>query len=68
MDLSAAVWRKSSRSGDNGGQCVEVADNLPGVVAVRDSKDPDGPALLFTPAEWRSFVGGVKSGAFDRLA
>ncbi|WP_433243297.1 DUF397 domain-containing protein [Streptosporangium sp. CA-135522] len=67
MDLSAAVWRKSSRSSDNGGQCVEVADNLPGVVAVRDSKDPDGPRLLFTPAEWRSFVGGVKAGDFDRL-
>ncbi|MET8340281.1 DUF397 domain-containing protein [Streptosporangium canum] len=68
MDLSAAVWRKSSRSSDNGGQCVEVADNLPGVVGVRDSRDPDGPKLLFTPAEWRSFIGGVKSGAFDRLA
>ncbi|OUC99193.1 DUF397 domain-containing protein [Streptosporangium minutum] len=65
MDLSAAVWRKSSRSGDNGGQCVEVADNLPGVVAVRDSKDPDGPKLLFTPAEWRSFIGGVKDGDFN---
>ncbi|GGK56834.1 hypothetical protein Ppa06_15000 [Planomonospora parontospora subsp. parontospora] len=65
MDLSAAVWRKSSRSSDNGGQCVEVADNLPGVVAVRDSKDPDGPKLLFTPAEWRAFVGGVKAGEFD---
>lgn len=49
MDLSAAVWRKSSRSGDSGGQCVEVAANLPGVVAVRDSKDPSGPKLLFTP-------------------
>ncbi|OUC99192.1 DUF397 domain-containing protein [Streptosporangium minutum] len=68
MDLSAAVWRKSSLSGDDGGQCVEVADNLPGVVGVRDSKDPEGPALLFTPAEWRTFVGGVKSGAFDRLS
>ncbi|WP_449060374.1 DUF397 domain-containing protein [Planomonospora algeriensis] len=65
MDLSAAVWRKSSRSSDNGGQCVEVADNLPGVVAVRDSKDPDGPKLLFTPAEWRAFVGGVRAGEFD---
>lgn len=65
MDMSAAVWRKSSRSGDNGGQCVEVAANLPGVVAVRDSKDPGGPALLFAPAVWRSFVGGVKSGEFD---
>ncbi|WP_440098366.1 DUF397 domain-containing protein [Streptosporangium sp. H16] len=67
MDLSAAVWRKSSRSGDNGGQCVEVAANLPGVVAVRDSKDPQGHKLLFTPAEWRTFVGGVKIGEFDRL-
>jgi hypothetical protein len=65
MDLSAAVWRKSSRSSGNGGQCVEVADNLPGVVAVRDSKNPDGPKLLFTPAEWRAFVGGVKAGEFD---
>ncbi|GAT65361.1 regulator [Planomonospora sphaerica] len=65
MDLSAAVWRKSSRSSGNGGQCVEVADNLPGVVAVRDSKDPDGPKLLFTPTEWRAFVGGVKVGEFD---
>ncbi|MFF5208888.1 DUF397 domain-containing protein [Streptosporangium sp. NPDC000396] len=68
MDLSAAVWRKSSRSSDNGGQCVEVADNLPGVVAVRDSKNPAGPKLLFAPAEWRFFVEGVKAGEFDRLA
>ncbi|WP_030911832.1 DUF397 domain-containing protein [Streptosporangium amethystogenes] len=67
MDLSNAVWRKSSLSGPNGGQCVEVAANLPGTVAVRDSKDPDGAKLLFTPAQWRSFVGGIKSGDFDRL-
>ncbi|GAA2878633.1 hypothetical protein GCM10010517_40710 [Streptosporangium fragile] len=67
MDLSTAVWRKSSLSSDNGGQCVEVATNLPGVVAVRDSKDPDGPALLFTPAEWRSLIGGIKAGELDRL-
>ncbi|MEU8378411.1 DUF397 domain-containing protein [Streptosporangium sp. NPDC048865] len=67
MDLSAAVWQKSSRSGDNGGQCIEVTANLPGVVAVRDSKDPDGSKLLFTPGQWRSFVGGIKSGEFDRL-
>ncbi|WP_406312697.1 DUF397 domain-containing protein [Streptosporangium sp. NBC_01639] len=65
MDLSAAIWRKSSRSSDNGGQCIEVASNLPGAVAVRDSKNPDGPALLFTPAEWRSFVGGIRAGDFD---
>ncbi|GAA4187812.1 hypothetical protein GCM10022252_22040 [Streptosporangium oxazolinicum] len=68
MDLSAAVWRKSSRSSDNGGQCVEVATNLPNAVAVRDSKDPHGPKLRFTPAQWRAFVGGVKSGEFDQPA
>ena len=43
MDLTRAKWRKSSRSGSNGGACVEVARNLPRVVAVRDSKDPHGP-------------------------
>ncbi|WP_329092237.1 DUF397 domain-containing protein [Streptosporangium sp. NBC_01469] len=65
MGLSGAVWRKSSRSGDSGGQCVEVAANLPGVVAVRDSKDPNGPRLLFTPTEWEVFVNGIKTGNFD---
>ncbi|GIH10688.1 DUF397 domain-containing protein [Rhizocola hellebori] len=63
-DLSRAVWRKSTRSGDNGGACVEVAA-LPDAVAVRDSKDPTGPALIFTPAEWRAFIGGAKDGEFD---
>ncbi|MFG1956045.1 DUF397 domain-containing protein [Nonomuraea sp. NPDC049028] len=67
MDLSGAVWRKSPRSSDNGGQCVEVATNLPGVVAVRDSKDPEGPKLIFTPAEWRTFITGLKSGGFPLL-
>ncbi|MBT2226962.1 DUF397 domain-containing protein [Nonomuraea sp. NEAU-A123] len=62
MDLSAAVWRKSSRSSGNGGQCVEVAMNLPGVVAVRDSKDPNGPKLLFTPTDWKTFVNSLKAG------
>ncbi|GLW05214.1 hypothetical protein Misp01_03440 [Microtetraspora sp. NBRC 13810] len=66
MDLSTAIWRKSSRSSDNGGQCVEVAANLPDIVAVRDSKDPDGPKLLFTPTEWRTFIRAVKTGEFDR--
>ncbi|MEV4658888.1 DUF397 domain-containing protein [Micromonospora sp. NPDC049301] len=56
MELNGARWRKSSRSSGNGGNCVEVADNLPGVVAVRDSKDPAGPALTFAPAAWRAFV------------
>ncbi|SCE66973.1 protein of unknown function (DUF397) [Micromonospora viridifaciens] len=56
MELTGARWRKSSRSSGNGGACVEVADNLPGLVAVRDSKDPTGPALTFTPTAWRTFL------------
>ncbi|MEU7947897.1 DUF397 domain-containing protein [Micromonospora taraxaci] len=56
MDLSNARWRKSTRSGASGGNCVEVASNLPGVVAVRDSKDVTGPALTFAPAAWATFV------------
>lgn len=48
MDLSTAVWRKASRSSNNGGNCVEVA-RVGDVVAVRDSKDPDGPKLLIAP-------------------
>ncbi len=59
--LDSALWRKSSYSGSNGGGCVEVADNLPGFVAVRDSKDPDGPALRFSPADWRAFTAGLKN-------
>ncbi len=66
MDLTNAIWRKSTFSGSNGGQCVEVASNLPGVVAVRDSKNPDGPALVFTPDEWQAFVADVQAGEFDR--
>jgi hypothetical protein len=65
MDLSRAEWRKSSWSGGNGGDCVEVARNLPGAVAVRDSKDPDGPKLTFTPDEWVAFTAGIKTGEFD---
>ncbi|MEV4723468.1 DUF397 domain-containing protein [Micromonospora humida] len=59
MDLSDASWRKSSRSNGQGGNCVEVADNLSGVVAVRDSKDPEGPVLAFGPDTWREFVAKV---------
>jgi hypothetical protein len=55
-DLTGAVWRKSSRSGGNGGDCVEVADGPTGVVGVRDSKDPTGPVLVFTPTAWSTFV------------
>jgi Domain of unknown function (DUF397) len=60
--LSGVAWRKSSYSSANGGNCVEVAADGPGVVAVRDSKDPDGPALVFTAAEWRSFTAQLRSG------
>lgn len=56
MDLTRADWRKSSRSGSNGGNCVEVARNLPGIVAVRDSKNPDGPCLVFRPEDWQTFT------------
>ncbi|MCX5068139.1 DUF397 domain-containing protein [Micromonospora lupini] len=56
MELNGARWRKSSRSSGNGGNCVEVAANLPGVIGIRDSKDPSGPALTFGPTAWRAFV------------
>ncbi len=59
-DCARAQWRTSTRSSGNG-QCVEVATNLPGIVAVRDSKDPDGPKLIFTRTEWAAFVRGVKA-------
>ncbi|MFI2714663.1 DUF397 domain-containing protein [Micromonospora sp. NPDC018662] len=58
-NMTGVHWRKSSRSSTNGGACVEVADNLPGVVGVRDSKDPSGPALAFEPASWRAFVAQI---------
>lgn len=63
MELTGAIWRKSTRSSANGGDCVEVADNLPGVVGVRDSKDQTGPALVFSPAAWRAFVDMAKAHA-----
>ncbi|MFQ6399176.1 DUF397 domain-containing protein [Nocardia sp. KC 131] len=67
VDLSGAQWFKSSRS--SGGQdCVEVAHLDGGLVGVRDSKNPGGPALVFTPAEWDAFTGGVTDGEFNRPA
>ncbi|EWM68232.1 hypothetical protein J3R08_004797 [Micromonospora sp. HB375] len=57
------TWRKSTRS-NGSGDCVEVADNLPGVVGLRDSKDPRGPILAFDPAAWSTFVAGVKHETF----
>lgn len=62
-DLAKAVWRKSTRSSGNG-PCVEVA-TLTSVTAVRDSKDPTGPALTLTPAQWAAFIVGVRAGEFD---
>ncbi|TNH22433.1 DUF397 domain-containing protein [Micromonospora orduensis] len=59
-DLTVATWRKSTRSSDSG-NCVEVADNIPGVVAIRDSKDVEGPALTFSPAAWAAFVTHAKA-------
>ncbi|WP_327107612.1 DUF397 domain-containing protein [Nonomuraea glycinis] len=58
------AWRKSSYSTD-GGNCVEVAPLANDRIAMRDSKDPHGPALVFNPSEWRAFVSGVKGGEFD---
>ncbi len=65
MDLSRAQWRKASKSSSNGGACVEVARNLPRVVAVRDSKNPGGPVLTIEPAGWQDFIADVKAGYHD---
>jgi len=70
VDLSGAAWRKSTYSGGNGGQCVEVAaissdrGGSGRLCAVRDSKDPEGPALAFSPGQWRRFTSLVKAGRF----
>ncbi|WP_327067070.1 DUF397 domain-containing protein [Kitasatospora sp. NBC_01250] len=63
-DLSGAAWFKSTHS-NNGGNCVEVAANVPDTVPVRDSKNPAGPALIFPTRAFASFVAGVKNGQFD---
>lgn len=59
-DLTTAMWRKSSYSGASGGDCLEVTDMHPGIVPVRDSKNPDGPKLLFRATAWSAFVTGLK--------
>jgi Domain of unknown function (DUF397) len=60
-DLRHAHWRTSTHSGGNG-SCVEVATNLPAIIAVRDSKDRHGPALVFTRQDWQSFLAALKAG------
>ncbi|MFJ8753534.1 DUF397 domain-containing protein [Streptomyces sp. NPDC102441] len=65
LDLTAAVWRKSSYSNGDGGACLEIAD-APGVIPVRDSKLPNGPALLVPYRTWGTFVEAVKAGSIAR--
>jgi hypothetical protein len=65
MDLTRAEWHKSSYSGANGGQCVEVAVNLPEIVALRDSKNPSGPALMVEPQAFAALLAGIRAGEFD---
>lgn len=65
--LTGVQWQKSSRSGPTGGNCVEIAALAGGDVAMRNSRDPDGPALIFTRDEWEAFSGGVAAGEFDHL-
>jgi hypothetical protein len=65
-DLPGAAWRKSSHSGSNEGGCVEVASvRARRLIATRDSKNPDGPALCFDPAEWDAFLTDIKRGNYQ---
>jgi hypothetical protein len=64
IDFTGAIWRKSSLSGPWTDNCVEVAF-VDGAIGVRDSKNPTGPVLVFTPSEWDAFVDGAKDGEFD---
>ena len=64
VDIAAAAWRKSSRSGPWTDNCVEVAF-VGDSILVRDSKNPSGAVLVFTPSEWDAFVNGAKDGEFD---
>ncbi len=65
MDLSRIGWRKASYSNSNGGACVEVA-TAGHVIAVRDSKNPNGPRLAFTPSAWGTFLGQVSTAGLTR--
>ncbi|GAB2953943.1 hypothetical protein GCM10023080_010910 [Streptomyces pseudoechinosporeus] len=60
IDLSNATWRKSTYSNGQGGDCLEIAPNVPGTVPVRDSKNPTGPALLFPPSAWAAFIADIR--------
>jgi hypothetical protein len=62
---AATVWRKSTYSGGEGQNCVEVGADPPGLIPVRDSKDPAGPTLAFTPAAWTAFLGAVVRGGLS---
>ncbi len=71
MDLTGATWRRASAAGETDEASVEVAI-MPGtkegsdrIIAMRDSRQPDGPVLIFTPEEWRAFAAGVQDGEFD---
>ncbi|MFI0788320.1 DUF397 domain-containing protein [Streptomyces lydicus] len=66
LDLGSARWRKSSYSNGDGADCVEVSDDFPGLVPVRDSKDPQGPALFIPAGAWRMFITAVRSATFSR--
>ncbi|MEU6678091.1 DUF397 domain-containing protein [Streptomyces sp. NPDC046853] len=63
-DLSTTAWRKSTYSGGEGGNCLEVAlaYGQSEIVPVRDSKDPDGPNLVFQATAWSAFVAGLRAG------
>lgn len=65
VNQATVTWRKSTRS-NGSGNCVEVADGLPGVVGLRDSKDPTGPALAFPPSSWMAFIRAVKNETLSR--
>ncbi|MFJ8841373.1 DUF397 domain-containing protein [Streptomyces cyaneofuscatus] len=59
-NLDTARWRSSSHSNSNGGECVQVSDDFPGLVPVRDSKNATGPALVLRAAAWSAFVSSLK--------
>ncbi|MFJ1895380.1 DUF397 domain-containing protein [Streptomyces sp. NPDC088115] len=59
-ELSTARWRSSSYSNASGGECVEITDDFPGIIPVRDSKNPTGPTLIVQPEAWGAFVSSLK--------